>query len=107
MPYGGTIFSTVNADLVQTDVDGIVQGLTGPAGMTLSDVQDRLNLGLFDPGMMPYLQMLQMDLTLLQLRCGGNRLRTVIARSTTASATTLRPERGSRGADHLQRPTAR
>ena len=62
MPYGGTIFSTVNADLVQTDVDGIVQGLTGPAGMTLSDVQDRLNLGLFDPGMMPYLQMLQMDL---------------------------------------------
>ena len=62
MPYGGTIFSTVNADLVQTDVDGIVQGLTGPAGMTLSDVQDRLNLGLFDIGMMPYLQMLQMDL---------------------------------------------
>jgi len=62
MPYGGTIFSTVNADLVQTDVDGIVQGLTGPAGMTLSEVQDRLNLGLFDPGMMPYLQMLQMDL---------------------------------------------
>ena len=62
MPYGGTIFSTVNADLVQTDVDGIIQGLTGPAGMTLSDVQDRLNLGLFDFGMAPYLQMLQMDL---------------------------------------------
>jgi len=62
MPYGGTIFSTVNADLVQTDVDGIIQGLTGPGGMTLTDVQDRLNLGLFDFGMAPYLQMLQMDL---------------------------------------------
>ena len=62
MPYGGTIFSTVNADLVQTDVDAIVQGLTGPAGMTLSDVQDRLNLGLFDFGMMPWMEMIRMDL---------------------------------------------
>ena len=44
MPYGGTIVSTVNADLVQTDVAGIVPGLTGPAGMTLSEVPDRLKM---------------------------------------------------------------
>jgi len=62
MPYGGTIFSTVNADLVQTDVDSIVQGLTGPGGMTFTDVQDRLNLGLFDFGMMPWMEMIRYDL---------------------------------------------
>jgi len=59
MPYGGTIFSTVNADLVQTDVDSIVQGLTGPGGMTFTDVQDRLNLGLFYFGMMPWMEMIR------------------------------------------------
>ena len=39
MPYGGTLFSTVGADLVQADVDAIVQGVAGSPGKTLADVQ--------------------------------------------------------------------
>ena len=62
MPYGGTINATVSADLVQADVDGIVQGLAGSGGKTLSDVREGLDVGLLDMGMYPYLQMLQMDL---------------------------------------------
>ena len=62
MPYGGTINATVSADLVQADVDGIVQGLAGSGGKTLSDVREGLDIGLLDMGMYPYLQMLQMDL---------------------------------------------
>ncbi len=85
MPYGGNIFGTVSADLLQTDVDAIVQGLTGPGDQTITDIQqrllfmegcltgsnpslladqlDRLNYGLFDYyGSYPILQMLQGDL---------------------------------------------
>jgi hypothetical protein len=43
MGYGGTGYATVDVDIVQTDVDAIVQGLTGYAGMTFSDVNDRLS----------------------------------------------------------------
>jgi len=42
MGYGGTTYSTVSVDIVQTDVDAIIQGLTGYAGRTFSDVDDRL-----------------------------------------------------------------
>jgi len=79
MPYGGTIFGPVSADLLPTDVEAIVQGLSGPAEQTLSDLQERLQFlagcltgssgslladqlalladGLFDPsGPFPYLQ---------------------------------------------------
>lgn len=41
MPYGGTIFSTVSADLVQTDVDAIVQGLT--SGRTIADLYEEFH----------------------------------------------------------------
>ena len=84
MPYGGTILASVNADLVQADVDGIVQGVIGSGGKTLSDVQERLsylgdclsgvtesvlvdlldglNLGLFDEDLSPTLQSLREEL---------------------------------------------
>ena len=45
MPYGGNIHNTVGADLVQADVDSLVLGLGGVAGLTISDVHERL-LGL-------------------------------------------------------------
>ena len=42
MPYGGNIHATVSADLVQTDVDAIVQGLGGSPGRTLADLHSPL-----------------------------------------------------------------
>ena len=85
MPYGGTIHSTISADLIQTDVDALIEGVTGDEGKTLSDLQTRLRDiselvsgdssgvltglddhlygGLFDTGT-PYLQMLMSDLNL-------------------------------------------
>ena len=42
MGYGGTGYATVDVDIVQTDVDAIVDGLTGTNDRTLSDLEDRL-----------------------------------------------------------------
>jgi hypothetical protein len=42
MGYGGTGYATVSVDIVQTDVDAIVQGLTGPGGQTLTELEWRL-----------------------------------------------------------------
>ena len=42
MAYGGTLHATVDVDLVETDVEGIVDGLAGTGGRTLSDLEDRL-----------------------------------------------------------------
>ena len=59
MPYGGNIFGTVAADLVQTDTDAIVQGLAGsPGGRTLAELHERIGGGLFDAGGDPLLERL-------------------------------------------------
>jgi hypothetical protein len=42
MGYGGTGYATVDVDIVQTDVDAIVDSLTGMNGSTLSDLEYRL-----------------------------------------------------------------
>lgn len=43
MPYGGTLNTTVSTDLIQTDVDAIIQGLSGAGANTLSDLDDRFS----------------------------------------------------------------
>jgi hypothetical protein len=40
--YGGTGYATVRVDIVQTDVDAIVQGITGTSGRTLTDLDNDL-----------------------------------------------------------------
>lgn len=43
MGYGGTGYATVDVDIVQADVDGIVQGLGGMGGSTLGDLSTLLS----------------------------------------------------------------
>lgn len=65
MPYGGTIHSTVSADLAQADVDAIIQGIAGaaPDERTLFELYERIGQGLFDSTAdMPWLEFLSVDL---------------------------------------------
>lgn len=48
MGYGGTGYATVNVDIAQTDVDAIVQGITGYYGRTLTDVDNDLGNYLYN-----------------------------------------------------------
>lgn len=50
MGYGGTGYATVTVDIAQTDVDAIVQGITGTYGRTLTDVDNDLGNYLYYNG---------------------------------------------------------